>query len=82
MDHVLLNCRFSKKIWEHFLPTFKKPWAIPSSAKAGLGQDLIQGTLSPGANWLRKRLAKAIMQILWKRVAWEYSREKRENFII
>lgn len=41
VDHVLLNCNFSTKVWEYVLPTFKEPWSVPTSAKAGRSQDWV-----------------------------------------
>lgn len=66
VDHMLLNCSFAKKVWEHSLPTIENPWIFPDSTKACLGKDLIQGVLSTKVNWIQRRLIKAIMWVIWK----------------
>lgn len=46
-EHVLLKCKFSRKVWEFFLSAFRRQWTMPWGIREALGKDLMQGTLSP-----------------------------------
>lgn len=43
VDHILVTCRWTKKVWDFFLPLFKRGWTCPSNAKDALCEDFVNG---------------------------------------
>lgn len=57
VDHLFVTCPLSKRLWEFFLPSFKRGWAIPTCAKDALGEDLITDPVYSKAKCIDGQLA-------------------------
>lgn len=58
-------CFYSKS--EKKFCQLSEQWIMRRNIRGALGKDLLHRTLSPKADWIQRRLAKAIMWVSWKR---------------